>query len=267
MLGKLMKYEWKASYKVLSAINLALSLLALIGCLSLKSIPLHREDTAFIAILLIVFYALSLSAFSLVTQIYIYFRFYKNLFTSEGYLMHTLPVTPMQLFHSKFLIGFFWLMLNSALNIAALAALAWSAGLFQRQGPYSALQLFCLLAFGGSPWKLLCFLFLGMAASSFTLLLMGYVSILLGQLVERYKLGASIGFYIAIYLVSQVMASLLTAIPSTLLAVSNGMGTYEDFASWFYESLMIRACLGQILFGVIFYIACLFLMQRKVNLN
>lgn len=267
MLGKLIKYEWKASYRVLSVLNLALVLVTLIGCLLLQAAPSAEENTFFLAVLFITLYAFSIIAFTLTTQLYVYFRFYKNLFTAEGYLMHTLPVTPLQLFHSKLIVGYLWHVVNTLLSLSSLAALGWASGIFRLENTRTELQFLFQYSIGASPGKFIFLLLAVSLASGFSSILMGYLSILLGQLVEKYKLGAAIGFYIALYLVSQVLSSLLMLIPNTVMATANDMLFYGAYASRFYGNLLAGLMAAQLLFGCAFYAACFFLMRRRVNLE
>ena len=104
MLKKLIKYEWKDTRRLLLPINLAIIVLTLVGCAMLSTSIFDSKESLIFSIPLLLLYVLSIMAFSSVTIIYIYVRFYKNLYTAEGYLMHTLPVTPMQLFHSKLIV-------------------------------------------------------------------------------------------------------------------------------------------------------------------
>ena len=262
MLGKLIKYEWKACYKVLAALNLTLVLITVIGCLILQAIPSTEENIFFLAVLFIMLSALSISAFNLTTQIYIYFRFYKNLFTAEGYLMHTLPVTPLQLFHSKLIVGYFWFIVNTLLSFFCLAVLGWASRIFRLENTRTELQFLFQYTIGGSPGKFILLLLTATLASGFSSILMGYLSILLGQLVEKYKLGAAIGFYIALYLVSQVLSSLLMIIPTTFMAVADDMGFYGEFASCFYGNLLLWLIAAWVLFGCAYYAACVFIRRN-----
>ncbi len=267
MLGKLMRYEWKSTYKIPSAVNLVLALATLLGCLILGMPAASDKDTSFRLFTSVVFYSLSLSAFSMVTYIYVYIRFYKNLFSAEGYLMHTLPVTPLQLFHSKLLVGYFWLALHTVLELAALIALGWASGLFHQVNTRTEWKALLQSTLGASPWEFLPPFFGTMLTGCLTSLLIGYVSILLWQLMEKYKLGASVGFFIAIYLVSQVATSLSVFLPSTMTALSGSPGAYGDFTLYYYRNLLYWSIIAQLILGILLYIACLLLVRRRVNLD
>ena len=100
MLIKLMKYEWKATWKACAIINFFTVFATILGVFAMKSLQngiLHKDQFTYIAVILFVFYYLSIIGVSFSMSIYIGVRFYCNLYTDEGYLMHTLPVTKRQL--------------------------------------------------------------------------------------------------------------------------------------------------------------------------
>ena len=86
MLKKLLKYEWKSVSRILLPLNLGIVLLTIIGCVILSTDIFDSEQALPLALLLFLFYTLSVITFTGITLIYIYVHFYKNLFTAEGYL-------------------------------------------------------------------------------------------------------------------------------------------------------------------------------------
>ncbi len=283
MLGKLIKYEQKATYKVLTIINFVIILLTLIGAFILNTNIFNNSESIPLAILLVIFYSLSLIAMGIIIVIYLYIRFYKNLFTAEGYLMHTLPVTPLQLFHSKLIVGYFWTFLNSLLMILSISTLGFVVGyhitkveqlnfieFFTENGiQLSEKESFAISfqkIFGYTPEGFVILLLILLIVSCFSSLLMGYLSILLGQLVEKYKLAASVGFYIVIYIVNQVISSFIMILPNLKFMISSIDNT-EFFISDFYKNLLPLSIITQLLLGIIFYFMSVLLVQRKVNLD
>lgn len=281
MLRKLLKHEWYATCKVMVAINLALILLTFIGCCILNTDIFNHKDAVPMAILMVILYTLSLTVFGISTLIYLYFRFYRNLFTGEGYLMHTLPVTPMQLFHSKLIIGYLWTLLNTFLIIISVLALTFIAG-YHFAETHNAEDSVRLLQgfqtepldsnnfanaffefFGYTPLQFLFHLTQLQIIGSFVSLLTGYVSILLGQLVEKYKLMASIGFYIILYIVNQIVCSILMILPALRILVQDT----DNFLRSYYKDMMEYAIFSQFFMGFVFYFAAVFLMRRRVNLD
>lgn len=288
MLGKLLKHEWRAVSKVLGIVNLTIVLITMIGCFILNTDIFDQPGAAPLAVFLVILYALSLMVFSTVTIIYVYVRFYKNLYTAEGYLMHTLPVMPLQLFHSKFLIGYFWVTLNSLLTMISIMALGFSAGyhtartgdsenideILQELGILvtaneTAAQDFSFQSiFGFTPVQFIFLLLLMQLFSAFASVMIGYVSILLGQLVEKYKLAAAIGFYIALYMVTQIITSIVLILPSITSLISDTEDTASAMIlSDYYRSLFSSTTITQLVLGFIFYLVSILLIKRKVNLD
>lgn len=286
MLKKLLKYEWKDTYRLLLPINLAIILITLIGCIILNT-SIFNSDTGFLlAAPLLILYVLSIITFSCTTLVYIYVRFYRNLYTAEGYLMHTLPVTPTQLFHSKLIVGYFWFFLNSLLTALSTAALGAALGIQESATAVSGdmqdslLDSFLLDA-GQSPeafsfanllgYPLPVFLFLLFAMlliSSFSSVVMGYVSVLLGQRMERNKLAASVAFYFGIYMVIQIITSLSIIIPE----IAN-MGKYmgeelpANFLAESFRLLLPSLIISYFVLNIIFYVVCRLLLKGNVNLD
>lgn len=281
MLGKLIKFEWRSTYRLMAALDLALALLTMAGCCILIADVFGQQDMLPMAVLLLSLYALSLTAFGLATMLYLYVRFYRNLFASEGYFMHTLPVTPMQLFHSKLAVGYVWMALNSVLVTFSIFALLASI-LLHYAKIHGTEALFQLLygpglqslingnffdpfyeKFGYTAGQFFAKFLLLHLTSSFASLLTGYVSILLGQLVEKYKRAASVGFYIVIYVVNQVVCSILMVIP-TLQRLS---GDSDKLFYHYFMEIMDYGTVSQLIMGALFYGAAVFLMRRRVNLD
>jgi hypothetical protein len=276
MLKKLLKYEWKDTSRLLLPINLAIIVLTILGCSMLSTSIFDSEASIFFAVPLLILYILSILTFSSVTIIYIYVRFYKNLYTAEGYLMHTLPVTPMQLFHSKLIVGCSWFGLNSLLTTLSFMALGFAAGFHQASTNINVDTININLdpsasfadIFGYPLPTFLLWMLALLILSAFSSILMEYVSILLGQQMERNKLAASVAFYFGIYVVIQIITSVAMMVPE-FITLSNT--TDEEFTTNFLsETLRMAFPMMSIIYlavGIAFYIICRVLMNRKVNLD
>lgn len=104
MLNKLLKYDFKAVFKYWWIAAISSVVLALAGGWSIsifdssKDLPLILYVVATIVSIIAIMGA---AAFSLLTALFVYTRFYKNFFTDEGYLTFTLPVKRSELLNSK----------------------------------------------------------------------------------------------------------------------------------------------------------------------
>lgn len=269
MLNKLLKYEWKDTSRLLLPINLVIILLTIIGCILLNT-NLFDSDAGFLlTVPLVGIYVLSIIAFSFTTLIYIYMRFYKNLFTAEGYLMHTLPVTRNELFHSKLIMGYFWFFLNSMLTALSTSALGFSVGFHEAAtGMADEIDISFTELFGCSPLVLLLWALAVLVVSSLSSVLMGYVSILLGQSMERNKLAAAVGFYFGIYMVIQFISSLAMLLP-TIVEIMNEVDEESslDFMTNGLQLILPSMFIFYLVLCIIFYVTCRILINRKVNLD
>ncbi|MDF2820821.1 MAG: putative transporter, peremase protein [Clostridiales bacterium] len=102
MFGKLVKLEFKETAKTML---LAYIFLAILGLLAYGLSFTNISAATGILVFLFVFSAVVIG---IVTGLLMALRFNKTMFSSQGYLTHTLPVTPTQLYLSKILVAFFW---------------------------------------------------------------------------------------------------------------------------------------------------------------
>ncbi len=274
MLKKLLKYEWKDTRRLLLPINLAIVVFTLVGCVMLNTNLFDTELGVVLALCLTLFYTLTILVFSSITTIYIYVRFYKNLYTREGYLMHTLPVTATELFHSKLIVGCFWSALNVALTISSFMALGAAAGFHaaatEMPDELSSLDLPASIAeiFGYPLPFLLLWMLLLMIASAIFSVLMEYLSVLLGQQMKTNKLAASLVIYFGIYLVIQIVTSIGAMLPSFFIT-EEALETEALFSmvSQILRILFPSMSLFYLVLGIIFYLICRKLLKRSVNLD
>lgn len=109
MLKKLLKYDFNAIFKYwwIGALTTIILAIAGAGCGSIleteKELPAGVTIFATIGIVLVV---LGILAFIIFSELLVYVRFYKHLFTDEGYLTFTLPVKRHQILSSKLISGF-----------------------------------------------------------------------------------------------------------------------------------------------------------------
>ena len=99
MLKKLFVHEWRSFWKVPAAMCLFALVYAFIGALTFQT-DLWNNDYRLVRLVLVfgsIGYFILLIAPAIILSIYTALRFYRNLFTDEGYLMHTLPVKKWEL--------------------------------------------------------------------------------------------------------------------------------------------------------------------------
>lgn len=105
MLGKLIKYELKATNRIF--IPFYIAILVLSALFGFNSINFEDSSSLMMALLPITM-TIAFVGLSVMTIITVIKRFDSNLLSDEGYLMFTLPVSISQLLNSKIIVSLLW---------------------------------------------------------------------------------------------------------------------------------------------------------------
>ena len=113
MLRKLLKYDMQAIQRLFWVLGGSVMALSLLGGLALRFLITNDDDLLIFMSIFAGFFLflnfMAITAFAVIIEIMVYYRFYKNLFTDEGYLTFTLPVSRAKLLASKTLNAMIWL--------------------------------------------------------------------------------------------------------------------------------------------------------------
>lgn len=199
MLGKLMKYEFRATaiyflpiYAVLVLVSGLRYVVSLISERFSNGFSVFSEFSLSAAYLLLAF------GLAITTFIVIIIRFYKNLLGTEGYLMFTLPVSVSQNILAKLIPSVVWFFGSCVLGMLTIAP---AMGLRFRDNPF--VVLFSSISWSDVPEILLLTLFvIGGIAGTF---LFYYLCMCIGQLFNSHRFLASAGAYIGIQMVLQIL--------------------------------------------------------------
>ena len=139
MFGKLIKNEFRNTWKLMGIINIALLLMHLVlHCLELMNNSGFFTGNSFNVIhkTYMVTYVLGIIGANVAVTLYLLARYYRKVYSNEGYLTHTLPVTKAQITGAMLISGVVWsivtLIISSLYAVAKLlsdvikAALIWS---------------------------------------------------------------------------------------------------------------------------------------------
>lgn len=118
MLSRLMKYEMRSQSRLLLPLHALLLLASILGRFFITGKVYERVPTV-VFIILITLYLFSLVGISTGTQLFISVRFYQSLFSDEGYLAFTLPVTPGQHLLARTLVGGLWALIDTVIIFAS----------------------------------------------------------------------------------------------------------------------------------------------------
>ena len=253
MLGKLIKHEWKATWKFPTVISLFVVLMTILGVLSFK-MPFWSKvlsdnfdkftffDVTAIGILVMYFIYIVVAVYAV--MIYFSVRFYKNMYTDEGYLVHTLPVKPSAHIFSKTFVSGTWYLGSTLLLFGSMS---WLFNVFTRTLLSAAgvtgedlttlasdldVSLTHITAIFNSIssipfWLFVVVMVLMMLIGCYSSMLLIYVCISIGQLFQKHKILFSILAYLA-----------LTTVMSTVMSVASIPAMFSMMLNENYYLLM-----------------------------
>ena len=271
MLKKLFVHEWKETWRLVTIMNLIVVGLTLIGAFFLNNETWNSMDkNEFIAVTVVVymmFFIASIAALSMVVTFYFFIRFYKNLYTDQGYLMHTLPVTSAQLIWSKTFVAVIWMLISVLVMIGAIFSLVMAAvpGAEFAEIWKELRDAFAMMDFDGRVVLIVILYIVALLAGQLSSVFMGYASISIGQTFKKQKVLGAIGVYIGIYMLIQTISSYAT------MFISLAMDPYVIESSMEDMNFIIVFLLILILMSVLlcagFYFITHHIMKNKLNLE
>ena len=262
MLGKLMKYEWKASWKFILIANLMITVMTIMANVTVKLDFFSYEQPnviQFIAIMVMMTYILSMFAMIIGVAIFLVYRFYTSTYSDQGYLLHTLPVDKHHIIIAKVLVSALWIILcEFIMYLSVIILVAANGEVFEtlKDGMDSIISITisetATVRGFAVVMSLVAFLF-----SLFAKLLKVTACISLGQLSANHKLLVSILYYFGIYIVQQILGVIYLA----FIAAINKNNSFYDMYGW--ESMLVSG----IVYSVVFYLITWYVMDKKLNLE
>lgn len=203
------------------------------------------------------------------TQLIIAVRFYKNMFSDEGYLTHTLPVTRGQHLMSKTIAGGIWGILNMMISHIALYIIIFTPYVTDfLSDNISVIEAELGIASDctGSSLSSLILLYIVTAVlGAVSNIILFYASIAIGQLVSNHKVLGAIAAYFAISTFCSIIMAIIMAVLG-LLGASIAPTASFDMIKYFKDSLILSMifCIIQ---SIVLYIAAYWIMAKKINLD
>ncbi len=269
MVKKLFKHELASYLHVLIPTYLLLMIFA-IGYRVIQIFD--SEALAYTTILTVtrVVYALSILAMVALSAYLPIVRFYRNLFTCEGYLTFTLPVSPT---------NHIWVKLACAILVnimtlaaAALTGLIVSSGAFFREAVKAVVYLINGIPteYAGHSVLLTIEFLVILLVGSVSMYLMYYLCIAIGQLSKKNRILAAVGTYFAFTMLGQIIGTVFTIIMNTTGApLLDALFTLLE-GSHPVVSIHIIPCgiiLIELIIGAVFFLITRHIMTKKLNLE
>lgn len=268
MLAKLVKYDLKYGVKIFIILHTVLLIACIIGrFLFLDNIDL-RENINLTATPLILFSSIIMSLFTSVSigvGLLLAVRFYRNLFTDEGYLTLTLPATSTQQLWAKIISGAVWYVADILLCTVAFIILITSKNVMEAWG-YAAPEF--TKAIGMPLDRYALYLFIFTLFGSICSVIFIYACISIGQLFPGHRVLCSIIAFFIISTIAQVttivMMFLLDLFPSIQIDIGTNAQPAEQ-TTYLFKLFAMSATLSLIM-TITLYIITHHIMKKKTNL-
>lgn len=208
MLGRLFKYELKATSKVLVPIYIAFIAITIISRVSIDLQVDEGSLWSFINGMGLFVFIISAITMFVATAIVIIWRFYRNTSSDEGYLLFTLPVKVDYIIISEFLCALIWGFLMSVFAVLGIFLMIFNRNIDDNiiNFSYFGNILSSLTADG---IKAIFYLFLDILISTFQEIMSIYCAISLASLFNKHRLIFSATFYIGLLIVVNAFAILI----------------------------------------------------------
>ena len=271
MLGKLIKHEFAATWRIPVALEILIIILGITASISISFIP-HIEDsmgTSIIFFMLMGICYVGVIAANIVTIVYLVIRYYKNLYSPQGYLTFTLPVRTESIIITKVISGSVWMLLSYLSTFLALIIVGFGA-LGQTEITVSQFQeamgeLNSLFGIFG-PRLLLSVLFTVIVSAIGGVLAM-YFCVSVGQLWAKHKILGAVFTYIAVYIFNQI-ASVVTFFTSGFFGMAaKSAEEYDNAFAAMYCDMLTKIGMVVLVESIICFIVCLVITRKKVNLD
>ena len=260
MLGKLMKHDIKNMGRLLLPLNAIVLLMTLIGIILRATGLFHLENVGPLLGILLTTYIVGMVVIVVVSYFYPIIHYYRNLFSRQGYLTFTLPVSTWKILLSKTVVGFGWYLVNIGVAIFSVWAIT---GFLRIPSDYLANINSYLVGEVGMSFSTLMGWTVGITLTSLLWsLLTAYFSVSIGQLYAKHKIIASVVAYIAIYIVMQTLITIVILPFLFRGVVAGGPSIHTVVSVSFYSTFIFT-----IVFSALFFIFSGIIIKKKVNLD
>ncbi|KEZ84985.1 hypothetical protein IO99_17475 [Clostridium sulfidigenes] len=256
MLRKLMKYEFKATGRIMLPLYGALLGFSIINKIFIGT-NMAEVNMDFLggipAIITMIGYFVTMVAVFVGTLFITVQRFYKNLFGDEGYLMNTIPVKSYQNIVNKLVVSMVWTIISGFIAATSIFVMAYEPGVLKEiiRGFKNIYSEIGLNVFG-----IIEFIILGIVSLAHQIMML-YASLSIGQLFKSKKLlGGFAGFMIL-----SIAQQSIIGIGMTILVAS------DSFIYLYSHYAILCGIIVCLIFFTILFCITNYIMKNKLNLE
>lgn len=282
MLGKLLKYEFRATVRIMLPVICALLVLSLAARLAIVNIADSRLMTI-ISTFIIIAYFLAIMAAAVLTMVTLVYRFYKSLLSNEGYLTFSLPAGVHSQLWCKLIASAVWIIVTFLAIVLSIFIVATPVSLTGRVMPDVDYMLRWLeQAYGLGAAQLMTFaveLLIAMFLASIGGCLTFYAAMSIGFGFSNHKALYSVLIFVAIGVVTQIVgvaavAAIGTGLQSTTyLLEQGGVAMDVEFVITsaaqglkVVQVFVLGICALEAVYCAILYVLTAVSLKRRLNL-
>lgn len=278
MLGKMFLHEMRQSWRVpvlMSVIAIALTLVVKLGIELMAETDFRYEAPSFILSSMVMF-LIAYFAFMVATNFLIFLlipvRFYREAYSSLGYLTHCLPVEKSTIIWAHTLCGVIWLLLYMVIDFFALDLLVFRGQSMVIEvmrfvfGPVMR-EIRSIMQTVGAPVVIIIILaVLYLLLYPFHMILNSFCAVSLGQIFKKHRIaGAVLMYYLLGFAASAVNSVLITII--IMLSGMIDRDLSQTAMAWFVVVVFAISLLLMFIQTIAFYAISVFRMSKRLNLE
>lgn len=286
MLGKLFKHEWKSTYRVGCLMLLIIAVVTFFGWLAFR-MPMWQaalnegnyriSSFDILSVMTLLLYVFMLVGVNYGILIYMGVHFYKTMYTDEGYLTHTLPVTKHKLLVSKILVGGIWYLivmlgiivsvfvLAAALFSVALPDITWSEIWRAITENWDEFMEMMKRDIGLDIARWGVTLLVTAIVGPFCSIIILYGAVSIGQLFTKHRVLMAIVSYIGIMVLSMIISSVVQSVSS--MKILSGMMQESVVLDRYLNTTSVSGALQNLVLAVILYIVSWLVCEKKLNME
>ena len=297
MLGKLFKNEFAKTWKiavlsfgcsVLMSI-LVTVLLAIENSLGesaqLKSTGEYIFDSLLNVLAVVGF--ISIAVIPVAFFVYLCIHFYKTMYSTQGYLTHTLPASPVASFNVKLLVSVIWtiagiaVMLITALTIGLICSGASLTELFGKEAREAISEGLRIInnelypMFGVKFGDIIWLMVVSVVISIFSAYLFIFTALTIGQLSNTHKIGLAIGVGVGMSFAEKIIGGIFAVVITAKLFLTD-RGVNFDSVNFGPESADFKGFFGGVMWTsfdlaiamcLIQYVIDILIVRKHINLE
>ena len=273
MLGKIMKHDFRATWRyflLIDVVTLAVGVIAAIVGYSVAGVMDDLSETMGILLFFCgLAFVFAMFSSAIVTTIYNVVHYYRSLYSAEGYLTFTLPATTTEILSAKMLTAVIWQTINSiciGISVLLLTGSFFVYGITHGEiDPQMFFKdfwetIFSILGMTGVG-GMSCYIANLVLQVGLNIMIF-FFAISIGQLWQKHKIpGAIVAFF-----GTRLVLGIVSFVVSLVSGSFDILFAADDPGKYFAHNTMMSLCIN-IVAIVGMYISCIYITDKKLNLD